>query len=189
MCCPLCINATQQNSKSKVGALHEFTEAAVSISNTNWTDFKKHNDGSMRHVVETLRDNSKLLQDKAIGADDFEELEMVKGWNWHPVLEHTILSKKFNLKIASMLMFDAAHILVHDGIADNELGQCMKKFVRSPTSYVELGAYAKNFTMSKYALDLLIQIFPYPSCADHSFLPPLKQAGGIERDLGIARAS
>ena len=76
---------------------------------------------------------------------------MVKGWNWHPVLEHTTLSKKFNLKIASMLMFDAAHILVHDGIADNELRQCMKKFVRSPTSYAELGAYVKNFIMPKSA--------------------------------------
>ena len=64
------------------------------------------------------------------------------------------MSKKFNLKIASMLMFDAAHILVHDGIADNELGQCMKKFVRSPTSYAELGAYVKNFTMPKSAPSL-----------------------------------
>jgi len=38
------------------------------------------------------------------------------------------LNRRFDLKIASMLMFDGAHIYVHDGLADNEIGMLMKKF-------------------------------------------------------------
>lgn len=162
MCCPLCVNCTQENSSSHAGPLHEYTAAAVSISETNWSLFVKHTNDSIRQVIRTLRDSKQLVQDGALRADDFEELEIIKGWNWHPILEQTILNDRFNLSVASILMYDAAHITVHDGICDNELGQMMKVFhsSRSETSYAELGAYVKSFTQ--------------PSCApslDHLFTP------------------
>ena len=160
ICCPLCINCTLENSKSDAGPLRRHTSAAVSISETNWSEFVKHTNESIRAVVRTLRDNKQLVQDGALKADDFEELEIFRGWNWDPILEQTILNDRFNLSIASIVMFDAAHITVHDGVCDNEQGQMMKVFHshRSVTSYSELGAYVKSFKQ--------------PSCApslDHLF--------------------
>ena len=45
--------------------------------------------------------------------------------------------------IADMLMFDAAHVYVHDGLADSELGQRMKAFFSNKlaTSFKERGEY------------------------------------------------
>ena len=55
-----------------------------------------------------------------------------------------------------MLMFDAAPVYVHDGLADTELGQKMKVFHshRSPTSFKELGEYVDTFTFPKSAPSL-----------------------------------
>ena len=122
MCCPSCVNATLQNTQA-AKALHELTEAAVSIASTDLKDFKKHTDQSIRYVVESLRDSHQLLLDKKMTKEYFEEIETVKGWNWHPILIETILNPRFNLRVASMLMFDGAHVYVHDGLADNELGK------------------------------------------------------------------
>ena len=155
ICCPLCVNATLQNT-SATDALHELTEAAVSISNIDFKAFKKHTDESIRYTVQSLRDSAQQFIDKVITKGDFEEIEIVKGWNWHPILNDTILNNRFNLQVASMLMFDAAHIYVHDGLADNELGAFMKvfHFNKSDTCFKELGEYVSSFTLPKSAPSL-----------------------------------
>jgi hypothetical protein len=148
ICCPGCANATQENTKAAV-ALHALTDAAVSISNTDWKAFTKHSNESIRHVVQKLNDHHQMLIDGTLTKDKFAELEQVLGWNWNP--SNIILNDRFGLKVASMLMFDGAHVYVHDGLADTELGQMMKAFHthRSPTSFKELGEYVDSFTFPK----------------------------------------
>ena len=155
ICCPLCVNATLQNT-SATDALHELTEAAVSIANTDFNAFTKHTDESIRYTVQGLRDSHQQLLDKKITKAEFEEIEISKGFVWHPILNETILNNRFNLQVASMLMFDGAHIYVHDGLADNELGAFMKVFHsnQSATCYNELGAYVSSFTLPKSAPSL-----------------------------------
>ena len=76
------------------------------------------------------------------------------GWNYNP--SNIILNRRFNLKIASMMMFDAARVYVHDGLADTELGQMMKVFHsnKCKTSFKELGEYVSTFTFPKNAPSL-----------------------------------
>ena len=66
------------------------------------------------------------------------------------------MNRRFNLKIASMMIFDAAHVYVHDGLADTELGQMMKVFFsnKCKTSFKELGEYVSTFTFPKNAPSL-----------------------------------
>ena len=109
MCCALCANATLQKSRADE-ALHELTEAAVSIANTDLKAFTKRTDEDIKVLVDELRASHQQFLDGNITKGDFEEVETIKGWNWHPILNETILSSRFNLKVASMLMYDGAHI-------------------------------------------------------------------------------
>ena len=157
MCCALCVNATLHKTKTPAEeALHALTEWAVSITNTDLKAFKKRDNEGIRSSVQELRDSHQQLLDGEILKKDFEELEMIKGWNWHPILNDTILSSRFNLQVASMLMYDGAHVYVHDGLADNEIGAFMKVFHsnKSNTTYQELGAYVSLFTLPKSAPSL-----------------------------------
>ena len=153
MCCPCCANATQEKTKG-LAPLHALTKDAVSISNTEWKAFKKHSNESIRHIVQKLNDNHQLVLDGRLTKGQFEELEQVMGWNWNPC--NPILNKRVGLNVADMLMFDAAHIYVHDGLADSELGQRMKAFFynKLATSFKELGEYVDTFTLSKSAPSL-----------------------------------
>ena len=137
--------------------LHALTDKAVSISSTSYKDFVKHSDESIQHVVRKLNDAHERMNLPADDADylsseAFGELEKVLGWNYNP--SNIILNRRFNLKIASMMMFDAAHVYVHDGLADTELGQMMKVFFsnKCKTSFKELGEYVSTFTFPKMLL-------------------------------------
>ena len=139
--------------------LHALTDKAVSISSTSYKDFVKHSDESIQHVVRKLNDAHERMNLPADDADylsseAFGELERVSGWNYSP--SNIILNRRFNLKIASMMMFDAAHVYVHDGLADTELGQMMKVFFsnKCKTSFKELGEYVSTFTFPKNAPSL-----------------------------------
>jgi hypothetical protein len=156
MCCPGCVNCTQEVGKMAV-PLHLLTDMAISLANTSYKDFTKHSDASIRRVQEKLNAaHERLLKPRGdpdhITAEAFGEIETVLGWNWSPC--DIILNRRFDLKIASMLMFDGAHIYVHDGLADNEIGMLMKKFhaARSKNaSYHELAHYLAGFTFPKNA--------------------------------------
>ena len=68
------------------------------------------------------------------------------GWNWCP--HNIILNERFRLKVASSVMFDWAHVYVNDGLADTEMGQCMKTLRSSgaTSTYEELGQYVSTFS-------------------------------------------
>ena len=148
MCCPGCSNATLETSVAAV-QLHEMTNAVTSISSTEWSDFTKHTNESVRRVVQRLNQRYQDYIDEKITKEKFEDVQQALGWNWNP--SSVILNPRFNLKIADMLMFDAAHVYVHDGLADAELGQMMKVFFsnHSLTSFAELGQYVSTFTFPK----------------------------------------
>ena len=48
-------------------------------------------------------------------------------------------------------MYDWAHVYVNDGLADVELGQCMKHLqgARAHSTFAELGQYIDRFTLPK----------------------------------------
>ena len=156
MCCPACTNCTPEVGKMAV-PLHLLTEKAVSIATTDYKAFTKHTNASIRHVCEKLNvAHERMLKPRGhpdhITKEAFEELEVILGWNWTPC--NSILNPRFDLGIASMLMFDGAHIYVHDGLLDNEFGALMKKFssARSKNaSYNELADYLECCTFPKNA--------------------------------------
>jgi hypothetical protein len=153
LCCPACANCTLENPPGDA-PLHLLTDDAVSIAETDLSAFKKHSNASIQHVVRRLNDAHQQLLDKTMTKTEFEELETIKGWNWTP--SNVILNSRFGLKIAHMIMFDAAHVYVHDGLADTELGKMVKVFYsnRKTTSFKELGEYVATFTFPKGAPSL-----------------------------------
>jgi hypothetical protein len=150
MCCPLCVNASQHKSAAPV-PLHLLCKDAVSISNINWHAFKKHTDETIRIVVRRINDHHDKYLANEMSLDDYKLRTSVLGWNH--TAANIALNPRFRLNIASMIMYDWAHVMVHDGLADVELGMCMKVFYsnRSQTSFQELGEYVSTFTFPKAA--------------------------------------
>ena len=79
----------------------------------------------------------------------YEAREKVLGWTW--VNDNPILVEKYRLRVASTIMFGWAHVYVNDGVADHELGQCMKVLHghRADSTYSEMGRYSAIFTLPK----------------------------------------
>ena len=150
LCCPCCANAVQQNSASEK-PLHALTNAAVSIANTSMSAFTAHTDESIRQVVRRVNFLHDELLASRLSQDEYNLRCQVLGWNWTPA--NLILNDRFRVNVASMVMYDWAHVYVHGGVADVELGQCIKVFYssRSVTSFAELGEYASTFTYPKTA--------------------------------------
>ena len=76
--------------------------------------------------------------------------EKIRGWNYTPA--NVILSDRFDLNLPEIIMFDWAHVYVHDGLADVEFGLCMhalQKNSKCGTGYTELGNYVQQFTLPK----------------------------------------
>ena len=62
-----------------------------------------------------------------------------------------ILNEKLRVQVASTVMFDWCHVYVSDGLADVELGLCMKGLhsARAATTFQELGEYVATWTLPK----------------------------------------
>ena len=150
LCCPACANAVQQNTAADI-PLHQLTDKAISIANTDLKAFTQHTDETIRHTVSKVNEYHEQWLNGDLTKDQFGELQQVLGWNYSPC--DVVLNRRHNLYIASMLMYDWAHVYVHDGIGDHELGQCMKVFHsnKSMTSYSELGDYVGTFQFPKNA--------------------------------------
>jgi hypothetical protein len=145
--CCLCMDATHHNTGGT--PLHVLTDKAVSITDTNLGAFTKHSDESIRSLVQRVDQHHDNFVARMMTKEQFEDRMTILGWNWAP--SNPILNDKYGLKIASSVMFDWAHVYVHDGLADVELGQCMKAFhsSRSSTTFKELGEYVGTFTFPK----------------------------------------
>lgn len=145
-CCCLCINACLHN---VAHPYHERSLFAVPITCTSWDRFQKHTDETVRECVQRLNEHHDVFSDGHMTKETFEELERVHGWNWNAF--SVILDEKVRLRVASSVMYDWAHTYVNDGLADMEMGQCMKVLhsSRSETTYAEIGLYAASFTYPK----------------------------------------
>jgi len=145
--CCLCMNATHHNTGGT--PFHVLTDKAVSITDTNWGAFTKHSNESIRSLVQRVDQHHDNFVARMMTKEQFDDRMTILGWNWAP--SNPILNDKYGLKIASSVMFDWAHVYVHDGLADVELGQCMKAFhsSRSSTTFKELGEYVGTFTFPK----------------------------------------
>ena len=148
MCCPLCANATLEKSQAEA-PLHELSKKAVSIANPNWEDFIKQSNESIRSAVARVKELHELLRDEEISKEEFDDRCTAIGWVYTPA--HTILNPKFSLQVADMVMYDWAHVYVHDGLGDTELGACMKAFhkARTETTFAEIGEYMDGWTFPK----------------------------------------
>ena len=147
-CCPLCMNACNHN---QVNPYHETSARFVPITCFEWTRFQKHSDETMRWAVLRINDchSRWLAKEKGMTNERFEKIEMIHGFNWSAY--NIILHERMRVGIASCLMYDWAHVYVNDGLADTEMGQCMKVLHLSSvaTTYAEVKSYASTFTFPK----------------------------------------
>lgn len=149
VCCPLCVNAVQHNSQSI--PFHVLVPGAVSIAETTFDAFIKHDNDSIRRAVQKIDGYYSDLKANRIKAAEFEERCIALGWNHSEA--NVILNPKFGLDVATSTMLDWAHIYVHDGLADTEFGQVMKIMHsnRAQTSFAEVGEYISNHVFPKSA--------------------------------------
>ena len=161
VCCCLCINCTQHNSPHEESIpVHLLAGAAASIAEFDLSKFQKHNKQSVQRVIEKINSYYAEWRDpdnKYMTKDRFARLCIVHGWNY--TLANVLLNRRFDLDIPKMVMFDWAHLYVHDGLGDVELGMMMKQFTSSRSSsacsYRELKDYVKKFTLPKSAPDIM----------------------------------
>lgn len=163
VCCCLCIDAVQHKAGSEEAIpMHLLADKAVSISEFNFAAFTPHTKKSTQQVIERINANYAKWRDPAdrdMTKDRFEMLCKVYGWNWTPA--NVILNPRFNLNIPKMVMFDWAHIYVHDGLGDVEYGLCMKSFFTLKSracSYKEFKDYIATFTFPKSS-PAVLQLF------------------------------
>ena len=134
--CVLCCNVVLQKQPAGATPLHTVSDYAVSIANVDFSLVKPHSNSSLRHLVRTLHEY-KLTMSNA----DFELREQLFGFTYNTY--QLLLNESLNLDVISITMFDWAHCMVADGIADAEMGRCMKYLFshHSHTTYSECGSY------------------------------------------------
>ena len=148
-CCCLCMNATHHKPPGGATPIHEFSDYCVPITCTDFNKFKKHTDASLRQSIQHLND----LKAQLSSIEDQETT--VYGYNWTPW--SIILNKKFDIGVASAVMYDWAHTYVCDGVADQEFGAFMKVMHASITkgglthscTYQALGEYLSGWAWPK----------------------------------------
>ena len=109
--------------------MHLLSDNAVSISEFDIKAFKPHSKQSVRRVVEKLRAKYVELKDPAnknVNTVTFNQYSQLLGWSW--TFENVILNARFDLDVPNMIMYDWAHLYVHEGLGDVEFGMCMKVF-------------------------------------------------------------
>ena len=158
VCCCLCINCVQQNAPGEAIPMHLLSDNAVSISEFDIKAFKPHSKQSVRRVVEKLNAKYVELKDPAnknMNTVTFSQHSQLLGWSW--TFENVILNARFDLDVPNMIMYDWAHLYVHEGLGDVEFGMCMKVFHSSRSkvcTYRSLRDYVDGFTFPKSAPDV-----------------------------------
>jgi hypothetical protein len=142
--CVLCLNGTDHKPPGGAEPLHDHSEYLVSIAEPNLKRFKKHTDESLRGAMQKLRGYRLTLD-----ATAFEAMQSFHGLNWNEW--SLLMNTRIMLSVVSSLMYDWAHCLVCDGIADGEFGMFMKHMHvhRTRTTYAEVGAYISAWTVPK----------------------------------------
>ena len=118
--CPLCMNATHHKPPSGAAPMHLYSEYCVPISDTNFANFKRHSDASLRQMINRLNECKLTLSNT-----ELEKMETnIFGYTW--TAWSIIANARFGIDAATSVMFDWPHCYVSDGIADQEFGCFMK---------------------------------------------------------------
>ena len=139
--------------RSESVPMHLLTPVAVSIVNTDIKAFTQLTRETLHDIIREISEAYDRwqagVQNGGITKDAFEQTCIMYGWNYTPA--NVILNASFKLDMPRMIMYDWAHIYVHDGLADHELGLSMKVLQKENvgTSYLELGTYLTEFTFPK----------------------------------------
>lgn len=129
--CLLCKNIVLRSSMD----LYSFPPPMKTIACFNWNQLLLHNDDSIKATIKRVAHWAKELQAKRITHKEFGDRAGILGWNNNPA--HDILfGDKFNLQVASSVMYDWPHIYVHGGLADVEMGLLMKKLAKRRSSCI-----------------------------------------------------
>jgi hypothetical protein len=151
ICCPCCLNAVQHDTKESI-PMHLLTSAAISIANFDLKKFTRLSRETLHEITRKISQAYVEFQAGTISKEKFELAQKIRGWNYTPA--NVILNNRFQLDLPNLLMFDWAHLYVHDGLGDVEFGLCMhamQKASKYATGYGELGEYVKQFTFPKSA--------------------------------------
>ena len=141
--CCLCMNCVQQKTDVALPANH----AVIAGPQTSLSQFKLHSNASIKATVRRVNDLHNQHIAGAISAEEYRLRCQMLGWSWTSA--NIVLNAKYDLRLAKIVMYDWAHCYVHDGLADNELGQCMKAVPKEVASFEELGSYQAEFTFPK----------------------------------------
>ena len=142
--CLLCKNGCLHNGVAGAPSLHEHSDYLVSIATIDFNKFDLHTDITLRDTVSRLRTYHQTLHN-----DEYAHRSMLLGFNHNP--HSIILNPRFDLNIASIVMFDWGHVYVANGLADGEFGMFMKVMQKSSrvTTYTECAKYVETFTLPK----------------------------------------
>lgn len=151
ICCPLCLNATQHTAKDMV-PLHLITDKAVSITNFDIKAFIELRRERLQNITKRNNADHAEWQAGTKSKQDFEDAQFRRGWNWTPA--NVISNERFQLDLPRIIMYDWAHVYVHDGLADVEFGLAMsdlQKNSKHGTSFAECGQVVSQFVFPKSA--------------------------------------
>ena len=112
--------------------------------------FKELKLDTLRTITRKNNADHAAWQAGRISKAAFEEAETRRGWCWTPA--NIILNDRFQLNVTKMIMFDWAHIYVHDGLGDVEFGLAMstlQKESKYNTSFAECGQVVSQFQLPK----------------------------------------
>ena len=84
-----------------------------------------------------------------MGETAFVKREQALGFGWNPYI--LILNATLAIGVASIVMYDWVHIYTCDGLADVELGLCMRQLraLKSESSFGELATYLGRWRFPK----------------------------------------
>ena len=151
ICCPRCLNATLHSASDAV-PLHLLTEKAVSIANFDIKAFIALRREVLQNITKRNNADHAAWQAGRKSKDEFEKAQTRRGWNWTPA--NIILNERFQLDLPNIMMYDWAHIYVHDGLADVEFGlalSALQKHSNHNTSFAECGQVVSQFEFQKSA--------------------------------------
>ena len=107
--------------------------------------FVQYTDESLREVVADLHASRDCLR-----RDAFEARESHLGFTYNPA--SLVLHARIRLNAVSIIMFDWAHLLICDGLCDNEAGLFFKALADNRahvSSIYEFGVYCRQFVLPK----------------------------------------
>ena len=149
--CPLCMNATHHKPPGGAAPMHLFGEYCTPITCTELERFKLYTDATLRQSIANLHALKGNVPESVL-----EERETnVYGYTYTPW--SIILSKRFDIDVASAVMYDWVHTYCADGLADQEFGVFMRIMNRSITkdrmthtcTYKALGDYLAGWKWPK----------------------------------------